>query len=497
VHHERVTRAELLRRAAVGAAGLAAGGSGAYALVRALEDDATAKVLTQPAAGKVHRFRSRPDLRPPVVSVVQNRGSTGKGYLLLSPSSGPGQRGPMIVDNSGNVVWFRSLAGTRKALNLRSALYEGKPVLTWWEGEVGKEGLGLGEHVIVDSSYRDVARFPAGNRRGGDLHEFVLTPDGTALVTAWTKVTRNLLGRGGRRHHAVIDGIAQELEIPSARVLFEWRSTDHVSLAETHAPVAPRFDFFHINSIDVAPDGDWIVSARNTWAIYKISRKTGEIVWRLGGKKSDFAMGPGTQFAWQHDARAHRDGTVISLFDDGAAPPVEPQSRGLVIKLDEAGRRATLERLYRHRPNRLLAHYMGSMQVLENGNAVIGWGSEPYLTEFGGDGSIVFDARLPRAGQTYRVVRMPWAGRPVRRPTLVGHRVNGSRRLYASWNGATELAQWHLRTGSRASNVRDAATVPATGFETSIELLDRSTYAEVVALDTAGRPLSRSKTIRV
>ena len=490
-----ITRAELLRRAGAGAAGLAAVGGGASALSRLLDDGAdAARLIARPVAGKAYRFRSRPDLQPPVVRVMKKARTTGDGYLLLAPSSGPGQRGTMIVDNAGHVVWFRRTEKT--AMNLRAALYKGKPVLTWWEGDVGP-GLGLGEHVIVDSSYQEIARFPAGRRRGGDLHELVLTPNGTALITAWGKVTRNLIGRSGRRRHTVIDGIAQEVEIPSARVLFEWRSIDHVGLEETHVGVGPRFDYFHINSIDVAPDGDWIICARNTWAVYKVSRQTGKIVWRLGGKKSNFAMGHGTKFAWQHDAQMHGHGSMISIFDNGAAPPVEPQSRGLVMKLDEAKMSATLVRAYTHRPHKLLAHYMGSMQVLPNGNAVVGWGSEPYMTEFAQDGSIVFDARLPRAGQTYRVVRMPWTGRPAARPRLASARANGRPRLYASWNGSTELAAWHVRSGSRPTSLRDAATVPATGFETAIELLDRSVYAAVTALDASGKRLATSRTIRV
>jgi Arylsulfotransferase (ASST) len=489
-----MTRAEVMRRAGAAVAGLAAAGGGAYGISRLFEDAVAAKVLARPEAVKTHRFRSRPDLRPPVVRVVKKSGGLGHGYLLLAPSSGPGQRGPMIVDDSGNVVWFRATKKT--AMNLRAALFAGKPVLTWWEGDVDKQGLGLGDHVIVDSSYREIARFPVGRRRGGDLHELVLTPNGTALVSAWAKVTRNLLGRGGRRRHTVVDGIAQEIEVPSARVLFEWRSIDHVSLDETHVGLAPQFDYFHINSIDLAPDGDLIVSARNTWGVYKISRATGQIVWRLGGKKSDFAMGPGTTFAWQHDARVHGDGTTMSIFDDGAAPRVEPQSRGLVFQLDEAQKRVTLVRAYVHHPH-LLAHYMGSMQLLQNGNAVVGWGSERFITEFSQDGSIVFDARLPRGGQTYRAVRMPWAGRPATRPKLASSRVSGKPRLYASWNGATDLAAWHVRSGSRATNLRDAATVPATGFETAIELLDGAKYATVTGLDASGKALATSRTIRV
>ncbi len=491
---EQVTRAEFLRRAGIGAAGLAVAGGGAYALAHVLDDDAGARMF-RPEAGTAHRFVSRPDLRPPKVTVVKNTGRTGHGYLMLTPLSGPGHRGPMIIDDDGNVVWFHDLGrGRTKATNLRSALYHGKPVLTWWEGDVDKQGLGLGEHVVMDSSYREIARFPVARGRGGDLHEFVLTPDGTALVSAWANFSRNLVGSGGRRRHSVIDGIAQEIQVETASLVFEWRAKDHVPLEESYAPVAPRFDFFHINSIDLAPDGDWIISARNMWAVYKVSRKTGQIVWRLGGKRSDFS-GDGTKFAWQHDARAHGDGSVLSLFDNGASPKVEPQSRGLLIKLDEGRRQATLRQLFRHRPNRLLAHYMGSTQMLRNGNAMLGWGSEPYLTEFAPDGSIVFDAKLPRAGQTYRAVRMPWVGRPLTKPTLTSRRVNGRTRLYASWNGATELARWHIRTGSRATNLRDAATVPAKGFETAIELHHRPAFAAVTALDSAGRPLASSPAI--
>ena len=489
-----MTRAELMRRAGAGAVGLAAAGGGAYGLSQLLQDRAVGKVVVGSEAGTVNRFRSRPDLRPPVVSVLDRSGATGHGYLLLAPCSGPGQSGPMIVDDAGNVVWFRQAHKT--AMNLRAALYKGKPVLTWWEGDLDHRALGHGEHVIVDSSYREIARFPPGRNRGGDVHEFVLTPDGTALVSAWAKVARNLLGRGGRRRHTVLDGVAQELEIPSGRVLFEWRSIDHVAFDETYVGVAPLFDFFHINSIDLAPDGDLIISARNTWAVYKISRETGEIVWRLGGKKSDFALGLGATFARQHDARVHGDGSTISLFDNGAAPAVASQSRALVIRLDERQKEATVVQAYVHQPP-LLAHYMGSTQILPNGNVLVGWGSEPYMTEFAKDGSIVFDARLPHAGQNYRALRMPWVGRPTSRPALASERVDGRRRLYASWNGATELGKWLVRTGSRPGTLRHAATVPATGFETAIELPDTAAYAAVTALDRSGKALATSRTIQL
>src|SRR5204863_9360513 len=114
-------------------------------------------------------------------------------------------------------------------------------------------------------------------------------------------------------------------------------SLGHVALDESSEPPPKKRsqpdDYFHVNSIDVDTDGNLLVSARNTHAVYKLKRRTGAILWRLGGKRSDFAMGPGTRFAWQHDARRRPDGTV-SLFDNEAAPQVRAQSRGLVLRLN-------------------------------------------------------------------------------------------------------------------------------------------------------------------
>ena len=198
----------------------------------------------------------------------------------------------MIIDDAGELVWFRPTVPA-SVINLRATTYRGKPALTWWEGRT-KHGLGIGDHVIADHAYREIARFPAGNGLGSDLHELILTPEGTALVTAYDipTVDRSSVGSGRGR---VIEGVVQELAVPSARVLFEWRSLDHVKLTESYSKVAPAFDFFHVNSIDVDADGNLLVSARNTWTVYKIDRTTGKVIWRLGGKKSDFAMGPGTQ----------------------------------------------------------------------------------------------------------------------------------------------------------------------------------------------------------
>jgi hypothetical protein len=418
-----------------------------------------------------HHFVSEPDLKPPKVRVLHRVPGTAPGLLFITPSSGPGQRGVLVIDETGEPVWFRQTPHVA-ATNLRAGTYKGKPVLSWWEGKT-THGLGDGDHVIVDSSYREIARFPAGGGMAADLHELILTPQGTALVTAWDLVNN------------VVEGVVQELEIPSAKVLFEWRSLDHVPTKETYAGVGPQFDYFHINSIDVHPSGDLLVSARNTWAVYRISRPSGKVVWRLGGKRSDFSLGKGAHFAWQHDARALGE-TALTVFDNADSPQVEPQSRGLVLSLDEKRKHASLVRAHTHRPP-VLAHMFGSVQHQSNGNVLVGWGASPLFTEYSPDGRVLFDATLPApGGQSYRALRFPWVGRPDGKPALAVK----DGRLYASWNGSTETRSWRVLSGG------SSRTISRRGFETEIALPRGAKSVAVAALDAAGRTLATSDTVR-
>ena len=478
----RWTRAEFARKAIGGGAGLFVLGS--------LDAGALAAVFDR---SEVRSFVTRPDLRPPIVEIVHASGEAADGALFVAPSSGPGQRGPLILDDRGEVVWFKPTT-PHTAMNFRSALFRGKPVLTWWEGST-ERGLGTGEHVILDQSYREVARIPAGGGRPSDLHEFVLTSRGTALVTSWEVATARSVAGGSPV--PVVGGLVQEIEIPSARVLFEWRSLDHVAVDETHQkPNDHTLDYFHINSIDEDYDGNFLVSARNTWAVYKIARRTGEVIWRLGGRKSDFEMGNGTTFAWQHDAR-HHGSSAISLFDDSAAPQVAPQSRGIVIALDTGNMRARLHRQYTHRP-RALAHALGSMQVLPNGHVLVGWGTEPYFTEYGPDGKVHLDAKLPAGGQNYRAFRLPWTGTPATVPLVKVRSEHGHRTVYVSWNGATEVARWRLESGPSRTSLRNAVSVPRRSFESSFPPLGPTDhFAVAIALDRHGKPLGRSAATRV
>ena len=260
--------------------------------------------------GAVHHFFSRPDLRPPVVTVLR-ADRTSDGDLFVAPSSGPGQRGALILDDRGQVVFFHPTT-PNTAMNFRVARYHGEPVLTWWEGKA-ESGLGRGTHVILDRSYRELARVPAGRGRQSDLHEFVITPHNTALITSYEVRRADLSSVGGPAAGKVIGGIVQELALPSGRVLFEWRSLDHVPIEETHAAFQGHpLDYFHVNSIDLLADGNLLVSARNTWAVYKVSRASGEVISAARRQAQRLHDGRGTVLAWQHDARHHGGDLVTS-----------------------------------------------------------------------------------------------------------------------------------------------------------------------------------------
>jgi len=451
----------------------------------------------QRQAGGVQRFRSRPDLRPPAVRVTRRSRGTAPGQIFVAPLNGPGQDGPMIVDDRGELVWFHPLR-RRTAMDFRVQRYRGEPVLTWWQGRFVR-GWGQGEYVIADGSYRQVARVKAGNGLRGDHHDFTITPQGTALLTVYDAERRNLSGVGGPRRATVMDGVLQEVDIETGRVLFEWRSLDRVGIRESYRPVPKGardpWDYFHINSADVDRDGNLLISARNTHAVYKVNRRTGAIIWRLGGKKSDFKMGKGARFAWQHDVRPQADGT-LSIFDNAAAPKVRRRSRGIVLALDTRARRARVKRTYEH-PRDLLAPNKASMQVLPNGNAFLGWGAEPYFSEFSKAGRLLFDARFAAAVDSYRAYRFSWTGRPPDEPAVAAvARRAGGLTVHASWNGATDVSRWQVLGGARPDALRPVVSGARAGFETAIRVPTDQAYVAVQAIDGSGQVIGASRTVR-
>ncbi|HTZ64971.1 MAG TPA: arylsulfotransferase family protein [Solirubrobacteraceae bacterium] len=478
-----LTRRQLLCRAGVGAAGLSLTGAAG----KLLGDAFASRSAAPPRAPAWH---SRPDLRIPALTVARSEPGASADPIFVAPYNAPdGQAGAVIADNDGEPIWEHPLAD-KVTTDFRVQSYRGSPVLTWWEGSI-ELGHGVGEYVIADASYRTVRRVQAGRGLRGDLHEFLITPRDTALLTSYVVTHADLSAVAGPRRGTIQDAIFQEIELATGAVLFEWRSLDHIPIQESYAPVGADWDFFHINSVDLDHDGSFLVSARSTHTVYKIDR-SGTIRWRLGGKHSDFRMGPGTDFAWQHDARRQPEG-ALTVFDNGATPAVERLSRGLILELNERAMTATLLHQYRH--PRILAGSQGSVQLLANGNVFVGWGEAPRVSEFDRSGRMLFDAILGERYESYRAFRLPWTGRPAELPALALIPRGRDLTAYASWNGATQVDSWQLLAGADVNDLRAAASVRATGFESALPITAAGPCFAAQALDVTGSSLARSNVV--
>jgi hypothetical protein len=357
----------------------------------------------------------------------------------------------------------------------------------------------VGEGVIADRRYGEVGRVVAANGRTLDMHELQVTPEGTALFLCTPQpVAMDLTRVGGPRDGQVLEAVIQEVEISSGKLLMEWHSLDHIGVSESYLPLKEPYDYLHANSIDVTPDGNLLVSGRHTWTLYKIARRSGQVMWRMGGRHSNFEIERGTRWAWQHDARqvAHE---VITLFDnasDGFSRPEALQSRGLALKVDWAHRRVRVGAQYVH-PRPILAVEMGNAQSLRGGHLVVSWGNAGVLSEFDADEAWITDASTRCL--TYRAFRFPWTGIPERPPAVTARRRGklGHVTLYASWNGDTRTAHWRVFTGSSSAYLRPVGVATRRGFETAILVPSPQRYLAVAALDASGQQLSRSEPIQI
>ncbi|MDT4940343.1 MAG: hypothetical protein QOJ34_432, partial [Pseudonocardiales bacterium] len=225
---------------------------------------------------------------------------------------------------------------------------------------------------------------------------------------------------GGAPDQTVVNGVVQEIDIRTGKVLFEWNSQDHVPFADSEQPLpaspSTPWDWFHINAVHFDSDGNLLVDARNTWTVYKVDRHTGHVDWKLGGKDSSFTLraGPGEQlnaagklFAWQHDPEALGSGRYTVFDNDSTGAPLYPTSRVVTVQLDTRRRLATLVSSI-NQPEGLVAPSQGNAQTTETGNLFVGWGALPYFAEFSRSGELLFDARFPDGVNSYRAYRLPW-----------------------------------------------------------------------------------------
>ncbi len=505
---ENVSVTATLRSAA---AGTATGAPGAkriqfsFAIARFAADtpsspaagppDLTNSTNTSARGGTTRGYVTEPHWHVPIVTVYGKAPDPHQGDIFLDAQN-TGHPGPYIITPHGDLVYY-SPAPT-SVFNTRVQSYNGKPVLTYWQGAVVGPGVGVrGQDTILNESYQKIHVVTAGNgfqKRGADLHEFTLGhegKEGTAFVTICPPVYTNLSSVGGPPNGRAYDWVIQEIDVATNKVIWEWHALHHVPISDTYEHYIPgqTFDYFHLNSIQQLSNGNLIISARHTFAVYEISKKTGRIVWELGGKHSSFHMGPSTRFAWQHHATLYKNGT-LTLFDDnnGAA------SRGLKLHLNFAKHQATFAHAYYHKPNGYSALSQGSTQILGDSNVFVGWGSSPHFTEFGPGGGQLFSGSFRGRVQSYRAYRFAdWVGNPLAPPIAVVKKAStrGHIKVYASWNGSTRIVRWRvLAAKTKTGKFVKVGGAAWSSFATEIYLPSSvGSWVEVQALDAKGKAL--------
>jgi len=405
----------------------------------------------------------------------------------------------MIFEESGNLVWFHPLPKGTEATNLQVQQYDGQPVLTWWQGRIPPQGFGQGEEIIDNTAYQEIGRVHAGNGYLADLHEFHVTPQGTALLTVFDPIDCNLSSLGGPSGGAVTDSLFQEIDLKTGLVRREWDSLDHVGLSDSYSPATSAntiwpFDYFHLNSIDQLANGTTLISARNTSALYQLNTLTGQVLTRIGGKHSSVKLTAGAATAYQHDATVLANGT-ISVFDNGGVPKVHAQSRGLILAVNPEAKTDEVVAEYEHPAPPLSSGSQGDVQTLADGDVFIGWGSEPYFSEFSAGGQMLYDAHWHGSYQSYRSYRFSWSGSPSEPPAIAATSSGGQVTVYASWNGDTRTASWRVLAGPSAQQLTPVASAARSGFETTIVAPVAEAYVAVQALGAAGEVLGTSSTI--
>lgn len=432
-------------------------------------------------------------------------GDLSDGFLFIAPrGTDVEQAGALILDQNGTVVWDGSEYGSTMLFIVTQ--YHDEDHILLWQGEFRAAGYGFGHYLLLNSTYDVVANFTTqdlANDALADFHDAQIWDGDTATMTAYVVSQRDLSEHNGPSDGYIASGVFQEIDVESNEVLFTWNSLDHVDPYDCYTDPGSTgdstdnpWDYFHINAIDKDNSANYLVSSRHCHALFYIDHTSGDITWRLGGKNSSFTMGDNTDFSWQHDNRWRSDDT-ISLFDNAASDwqSDAEYARGMLLKIDTEQMTADLEKEWLPW-NQTVSVSQGNLQILDNGNAVIGWGHQPFFQEYDSDGNVLWAARFGVGDvQSYRAYRFEWTGHPRTSPTIAVSGTSDNITVYASWNGATEIQSWQLlgSTNDAPQDAIELSTVTKNDFETVISYTDGGyDYFQVAALNQDGDTLAFS-----
>lgn len=424
----------------------------------------------------------------PVITFTNYSGINTGQYIFFSTFFTPHPY-LLMLDEKGELAYYQTMLPNRAYVDFR-ALPDGR--LIYFDGTGSNWGAD-GAYKLIDASYKSIATIGAGQGYETDNHDILFLPNGNRILMVYDQIPIDLSAQGGLSKTMLLDPIVQEID-PAGNVLLDWHTSDHLGFAETYEKMnSDPFDPFHNNSLALLEDGSLLISVRNASTVLKVDRDTGKVLWRMGGKKSDFKMGAGASFSYQHDVLWLGHG-VMTMFDNGNNRDIL-FSRALQLQVDETKRTVAMSWEFRQKPD-VYGVFMGNVQRLSDGNSFIGWGGPRSIaTEVDPKGNKVLELEIvPPGGLVYRWYKLPWVGQPTTAPTLVAQ----DGKLYFSWNGATAVSAWRIEGSADGNTFTTLAHVSRTGFETSIaiaaDLLKVCQY-RVVAVDKAGTDLRTSQTV--
>lgn len=471
------------------------------------------------------RFVTRPDLDAPRWNLtLYDEAGISPGFWFLAPyeeveqaTASDAWNAPHIYDGNGDLIWSGAY------------LFSGYSIFDFRVSQVGEEPMLtlLNFHdkkaIVLDKEYNVYKEIsleepdPEDERTAMNMHEFTTVEDGTKAL--YLTVTPK---KASEEFSAAIDYEGKcwaqydgfvELDTETWEPTFLWNAYGHIGLDESFVTQdSPEercdggkpWDFLHFNSIDKFANGDYLLSGRRSNALYRISRKDNSIVWRLGGRKSDFDLKDGLMFSGQHSAKIYEENGkhLLISFLDNAYGPGDPQttndaSRGLLLSLDTKAMTAELVQEFKH-PQHGYAEGQGNLQWLPDGHAWISWRDKALQTEHAADGTLLMEASFKAGVRTYRSFKSYWVGRPSSPPDVRSAAVqskDGTRSTIVSmsWNGATEVEEWNVyKTDSVGGHKKLVANVPRNGFETGVWIDGYIPNIVVEAINYAGTALGES-----
>ncbi|KAJ5108420.1 ASST-domain-containing protein [Penicillium angulare] len=423
--------------------------------------------------------------------------------------------GPYIYDQDGTLIW----AGSAMFDNLN--VYDFKAVHSADENQhfslivqKGNEPF-RGRAIIMNRGFEIISDMNGPEAYGGfDIHEFTISPSGRAALVClhWPKeMDLGYLGRPDEKSFFVTTGFL-DFDLATGEANW-WDSSEpglvglneSVILPDDLAPEeSPGHDYAHLNSIDKNSDGHYLLSMRFTDTIYLVSGVDGTIIWRLGGKQSNFDQD--FTFSRQHDAKfLESNGThhVISFLNNASDDQehTERVSSALIVALDTTTSPKTARVIRRYnRPDGDLSRLRGNVQILPGGNAFVCWSDSGYISEFSEDGDNLLEAKfLTSQFYNYRAYKFEFTGRPSEPPALVASATESEdgglkTNIYVSWNGATDIASWQFYAQKGENNPSfPIGSVNKTNFETVYIADGHIEWVFAEAFDDAGVMLARSQ----